>query len=103
MIYSNVYITIFINVCTISAILYSPVRSIQCYNFTINLCVITLLFICIHIPLNTYIHIHTEGFIRGSGTEETLSRASYYLKSGSLEYALREMDGLKGYSATLAR
>ena len=56
-----------------------------------------------HLYTHIYYILYIEGFIRGSGTEETLSRASYYLKSGSLEYALREMDGLKGYSATLAR
>jgi hypothetical protein len=42
-----------------------------------------------------------KGLVAGQGTEEALARAAYYLDRGKIKEALKELDGVQGYSKVL--
>jgi mitofilin len=42
-----------------------------------------------------------KGLVSGSGAEETMSRVAFYLDRGNLPAAVKEVEGVKGYSKVL--
>ena len=49
----------------------------------------------------SYIAISPDHPVDGTGIEEILSRAAYYIDCGDLESALNELNGIQGYGRVL--